>query len=155
MNSTASMNRSFTMIENMGGYLKIYSNVFLGTNGGGNANGMRISLGISGFSVFIYNNTFVAKSGPNNIFNITNAGDYSVRNNIVFSARSDTTMVRFVGTGSFSHDHNAWYGGSLYGGTSCNNFVSGSEASTCSIDPEFEDYNNDVCKFAFLNNHRL
>lgn len=133
MNSSASNDRSWTMIEALGGNNYIYSNVFLGLHGAGGANG--IDLRGPG-SFYIYCNTIVAKpNASNNTFHLGTSGPAYIRNNIIHT--SDQTAMLIYGSGQVIRDHNLWYGSRI---PSC----SGITGEICNQDPQFTDYaNND------------
>ena len=134
MNSSASADRSWTMLENLTGTNYIYRNVFLGIQGAGGANGLCINTSASGAIFHIYSNTFVAKGGAsNNTMNLVSPGTAYLRNNVVHTV----SQTALTGNMSVTRDHNLWYGSNI---PSC----SGRTGEICGKDPQFVDYaNND------------
>lgn len=132
MNSNVTNDRSWTMIQMLGGTNYIYGNVFLGLQGAEGANGLRISRGQSGVIYYIYNNTFVAKnSASNNTMNLSDAGTAYIRNNIVHT----NNQTALTGNMTTNRDHNLWFGNSI---PSC----SGITGELCNQNPLFIDYAN-------------
>jgi len=132
MNSTASSDRSWTMLENLSGTNYIYGNVFLGLQGAGGANGLNANTNMSGVVFNIYNNTFVAKgSASNNVINMTSPGTATISNN-VFHLQNQTGLT---GDMSKTRSNNLWFGSST---PSC----SGVTGEICGKDPLFVSYSN-------------
>jgi hypothetical protein len=130
MNSNATNDRSWMMLEGLRGIINIYSNVFLGLNGASSANGIATCCNDSGVVLNIFNNTIVSKNGAsNNVFNLNAPGVANLKNNIVYTG-SQTTLT---GTLSAKRDHNLWFGANT---PSC----SGVTGELCRIDPLFSDY---------------
>jgi hypothetical protein len=120
------------MIENLGGDNYIYGNVFLGIRGGEGANGLSFD-GPGRF--YLYNNTFVAKSGSNNTIAVGSGISAIIRNNIIHTATQTALIVN--GNMAVTRDHNLWFGANL---PSC----SGHTGELCNQDPRFTSYaNND------------
>jgi hypothetical protein len=127
MNSTVANDRSWLMLEGLTGTNNIYSNVFLGLNGAGEANGISICCNASGVVFNIFNNTLVAKnSASNNVFNLSSSGVANLRNNIVYAG----SQTMLTGSMNVVRDHNLWYGSNP---PSC----SGLTGELCRIDPLF------------------
>jgi hypothetical protein len=131
--------RSWTMIEMIGASTNyIHNNLFLGIAGAGAANGLNINNCAAGAIFYIYNNTFVAKSGASeNTVSLNNSSQFYFRNNIVYAPVVGTMLG---GSGSVTRDHNLWIGanrpGADTGGLS--------SAVGGGADPLFADYaNND------------
>jgi hypothetical protein len=134
MNSSASNDRSWTMLENLTGTNYIYGNVFLGLQGAGSANGLCAGVSGNGAVFYIQNNTFVAKgSASNNVVSLGDAGTANLRNNI-FHLQNQTALT---GTMTVNRSNNHWFGSSI---PSC----SGVPGDVCGTNPNFADYaNND------------
>ena len=129
MNSAATNDRSWTMLENLTGTNNIYGNVFLGIQGGEAANGLVVDSSDSAAVFNIYNNTFVAKSGAdNNVLNLVAPGVANIRNNI-FYLQTQVMTGSMTKNRSFNH----WFGSNL---PSC----SGLTGEICGGDPKFTNY---------------
>lgn len=129
MNSAASADRSWTMIQALRGTNYIYNNVFLGIQGAGGGNGL--SLGSPG-TYHIYNNTFVAKSGAsNNTINVAD-GTYFIKNNIIYT-ENQTAFLDNSSQNTITRSNNVWYGSRL---PSC----SGITGELCNQNPLFTNY---------------
>lgn len=139
LNTDATNNRSWCMLEDFTGYVKVYGNVFLGIDGGESANGFCIHSTVDPFNLYLYNNTFVCKSGPSNVIRPSGAGTAYVKNNIVYDADAVTIVDQNMGT-AFINDYNSWYGGgaSDYDGGTCADFKGANSA--CGQDPLFANY---------------
>ena len=108
MNSAATNDRSWMMLENLSGTNNIYGNLFLGLQGAEYANGISSSDNKSGMVFNIYNNTFVAKNDAStNMLNLQGTGTANLRNNILYAGGSQTMKT---GTMTVNRDHNLWYG---------------------------------------------
>lgn len=135
MNSSASNDRSWMMLESLSGTNNIHGNVFVGIQGAGAANGISASGNRTGVIFNIFDNTFVTKRGAsNNILNLASPGTANVRNNI-FHTDGQTALT---GSMSVVRDHNLWFGPNI---PSC----SGKVGEICGRDPLFtnmavEDY---------------
>jgi hypothetical protein len=130
MNTVATNNRSWTMLENLSGTNYIYGNVFLGLNGASSANGLNINTSNTGVVFYICDNTFVCKnSASNNIMNLQGVGTAYIRNNIVHAVSQNI----FPGNMTMVTDHNLWYGG--FNAPACTGCLQGQ-------DPLFTDYTN-------------
>jgi hypothetical protein len=130
MNSNASSDRSWTMLESLSGTNNIYGNVFLGLQGAGGANGLNANSNRTGVVFNIYNNTFVAKNGAsNNVINMSSPGTANIVNN-VFHLGGQTALT---GTMTKNRSYNLWFGSSI---PSC----SGITGETCGQDPLFTNY---------------
>jgi len=131
MNSAATNDRSWMMLEGLKGTNNIYGNVLLGLKGASAANGIATCCNDSSVVFNIYNNTIVAKNGAsNNVFNLNAPGTANLVNNII-SVGSQTMLT---GSMSVKRDHNLWYGSSTPSCTS---------TELCRVDPKFVDYAND------------
>jgi hypothetical protein len=136
MNSASSPNdRSWLMMERLTGTNYVYGNVFVGLQGGEDANGA-VFESIAGSTYNIYNNTFVAKSGSNNTVGAgVGTGTMNITNNIVYTASGQTALA--TGPGTFNRSFNHWFGTNI---PSC----AGIPGEVCGTDPSFTDYaNND------------
>jgi hypothetical protein len=130
MNSSATNDRSWTMLENLSGTSYIYGNLFLGIAGASEANGISINSSAGGAVFHIYGNTIVAKnSASNNVFNLDGAGQAIMRNNIVHTG----SQTALTGSMQVSRDHNIWLGSNI---PSC----AGRAGELCGVDPKFVDY---------------
>ena len=138
LNTDSAYHRSWTMLEAMEGEYHIYSNVFLGTQGGQNANGLAISRAASSnFKAYIHGNTFIAKDGPGNTLAIQGSGTYYYSNNILMYG-----SIKSPAASNFIRSNNIYYQGSHYSGSSCSEWISDESNSHCD-DPGFIDYDND------------
>ncbi len=130
MNSAATNDRSWMMLESLKGTINIHDNLLLGLNGASSANGISSSSNDSSVVFNIYNNTFVSKSNAsNNMLNLAAPGVANLKNNI-FSAVSQTMLT---GSMTVKRDHNLWNGSYA---PSC----SGQTGELCGVDPMFTDY---------------
>jgi hypothetical protein len=128
MNSAAANDRSWTMLENLSGTNYIYGNLFLGIAGASQANGICINSSAGGAVFHIYGNTIVAKnSASNNTFNLADAGQAIIRNNIIYTGN----QTALYGNMQVSRDHNIWFG---------SNIPSCAAGELCGVDPKFVDY---------------
>jgi hypothetical protein len=131
MNSDASADRSWMMLENLGGTINVYGNLFLGLKGASGANGIASNSNESTIVFNFYNNTIVSKPGAtNNIFNLQTPGTANLRNNIVYTAG----QTLFASNMKTVRDHNLWFGST----PSC----SGLTGELCGVNPNFKDYTN-------------
>lgn len=132
MNSNATNDRSWMMLEAMSGTNNIYGNEFIGLKGAEGANGISASLNGSDAVFNIYNNTFVAKNGAsNNVLNLAGSGVANVRNNIVHTQN----QTALTGNMRINRSNNLWFGNNI---PSC----SGGTAEICGRDPMFQSYVN-------------
>jgi hypothetical protein len=130
MNSAASNDRSWLMLEHLAGTNHIYGNLFLGIQGASGANGISVTNSAPGTLFHIYGNTMIAKnSASNNVFNLDGAGQAILRNNIIHTVN----QTALYGNMQVSRDHNIWFGTNI---PSC----SGRTGELCGIDPKFVDY---------------
>ena len=112
MNTTATNNKSWHMIEGMGpGAVNIYGNLYVGTQGASQANGITLDSNLTGMIVNIYGNTIVEKAGgPNNLFNITGPGIFNLSDNIIYNTDAGNALT---GGDSLIRTHNLWYGANI------------------------------------------
>lgn len=130
MNSAATNDRSWLMLERLAGTNYIYGNVFLGVRGAESANGIACGLLSNSDVLNIFNNTFVAKNGAsNNVLNLGLPGKAYVTNNI-FHLQGQTALT---GTMPIVRSHNLWFGTNT---PSC----SGLPTEICGQDPQFVNY---------------
>jgi len=130
MNSAATNDRSWLMLESLTGTNNIYSNVFLGIQGASEANGISACCNQSGVVFNIFGNTFVAKNGAsNNVLNLAGSGTANIRNNI-FHLGGQTALT---GTMTKNRSNNLWFGSSI---PSCSGFT----GDVCGTDPMFTNY---------------
>ncbi|MES2990223.1 MAG: hypothetical protein V4844_02290 [Pseudomonadota bacterium] len=130
MNSNATNDRSWMMLEGLRGTINIYSNVFLGLNGGSAANGIATCCNQTDVVFNIFNNTLVSKgSASNNVFNLNAPGVANLKNNIVYT-QWQTTLT---GGMTVKRDHNLWFGSNI---PSC----SGGIGEICGVNPQFTNY---------------
>ena len=130
MNSTASADRSWTMMERLSGTNYIYGNVFLGIQGAGGANGLNVHNSASGAVFNIFNNTFVTKgTSSNNVLNLSDSGTANLTNNI-FHLQNQTAIT---GGMVMKRSYNLWYGTRI---PSC----IGIPGEICGRDPLFTSY---------------
>lgn len=130
MNSAATNDRSWLMLESLTGTNDIYGNVFLGIQGASEANGISACCNQSGVVFNIYDNTFVAKNGAsNNVLNLAGSGTANIRNNI-FHLGGQTALT---GDMAKNRSNNHWFGSSI---PSC----SGGSGEVCGSDPMFTNY---------------
>ena len=111
MNTTATNNKSWCMIENMGGTLLIYNNLFLGLQGDSAGNGCSIS-GASGSPApqtqVFYGNTFIALNGSmTNLIDCNYDVPCNVENNIVYTTAGSSNALKREVT---KRNNNLWYG---------------------------------------------
>jgi len=132
MNSVATNDRSWMMLENLKGTINIYGNLLLGLQGASNANGIAVDASDNSAVFNIYDNTFVSKSSAsNNMLNLYAPGVANLKNNI-FSA---TWQTMLNGNMTVRRDHNLWQGQNT---PNC----AGGTNESCGIDPKFVDYTN-------------
>ncbi len=132
MNSAATNDRSWMMLENLKGTINIHDNLLLGLQGATNANGIAADSNDPGVVFNIFNNTFVSKpNASNNQLNLYSPGVANLRNNI-FSA---TWQTMLSGDMTVNRDHNLWSGSNT---PSC----SGLAGELCGVDPLFTDLTN-------------
>jgi hypothetical protein len=132
MNSAATNDRSWMMLENLKGTVNIHDNLLLGLNGASAANGIAADSNDAGVVFNIFNNTFVSKGdASNNILNLYAPGVANIRNNIISSV-SQTALHAGM---TVNRDHNLWIGSNI---PSC----SGVTGEMCGVDPHFTDYTN-------------
>jgi len=119
MNTTASNNKSFHMLEGLTGSVNIYGNVYVGQRGGGAGNGINMNSNQSGMVANIYGNTVVQRAGgTNNLFNLKGNGQWTLRNNVVYSTDAGNALLGdAVGTSRMTRSNNLWFGS---GSPSCN-----------------------------------
>jgi len=130
MNSVASNDRSWTMMERLSGSNYIYGNVFLGLQGAGGANGLNVHNSAGGAVFNIFNNTFVAKgTASNNVLSLQDTGTANITNN-VFHLQNQTALT---GNMPKSRSYNLWYGANI---PSC----TGITGELCGRDPMFTNY---------------
>ena len=131
MNSAATNDRSWMMLENLTGTVNIYSNVLVGLSGADSANGIATDSDGSGVVLNIFNNTIVAKgTASNNVMNLNAPGAVNVRNNIVDTVAQEA----LVGNMAVTRDHNLWVGANV---PNCGS------TELCQVNPQFTDYTND------------
>ena len=135
--------RSWTMLEGMTGRLNIVSNVFIGTRGGLSANGLNVNGGRSGLRAHIYNNTFVAKEGPNHIIAVRGDGRFDFKNNIVYSMKPGGTVVKSPLPESLERSNNLYFGGGLFAGLNAQDWAAAETGSLLNVDPLFADLDAD------------
>jgi hypothetical protein len=133
MNTTATQNKSWHMLEQLGtGYVNIYGNLYVGLQGASGANGIAADNNNSGATFHIYGNTIVEKAGgPNNLFNISGSGSYYLSDNIIYSTDAGNALTG--GETFTSRDHNLWYGAGI---PSCSGFT----GDICGSNPLFTNY---------------
>ena len=130
MNSNATNDRSWMMMESLSGTVNIVGNEFIGLKGAGEANGISASGNRSDAVFNIYNNTFVSKgSASNNVMNLSGSGVAHLTNNIVHTVY----QTALTGTMSRTRSNNLWYG---------SNIPSCQSSEICGKDPQFVSYTN-------------
>jgi len=130
MNSSATNDRSWMMLESLSGTVSIYGNVFIGLRGADGANGISASGNRSDAVFNIYNNTFVSKgTASNNVLNLSGSGVANLRNNVIHTVN----QTALTGTMSRTRSNNLWYGG---------NTPSCQASEICGRDPLFISYTN-------------
>lgn len=124
---------SWTMLENMSGTVKIYSNVFVGGGGSVATNGMNFNSCYSSVIVYLYNNTFIAHKTPVNTVRFQNSGTlYSANNVGQADGISGTTL-------QWDWFNTGWNRNFFYNFGNCNSTFTGSGGS-CNLDPHFTNY---------------
>ena len=131
MNTTDTAgDRSWCMLQHLGGTNYIYDNLFLGISGG--PNGCAIFAGQSGVVHHFSYNTVVAKgTASNHTLNLQGTGTINIRNNIFRTGNQGYTLSMYI-----NRSNNLWYGGRAPWCTGT--------GEICGKDPLFRDYaNND------------
>ncbi len=129
MNTTEDNDRSWTMLENNEGDHYIYGNVFEGIDGAEAANGLSGG-GQDTYQYYVYNNTFVAKSGPTNIIGMPVNTTFT--NNIIDARTGYTGCASGVCEASI-RTYNLWNGSAV---PACD------QTGEVCDDPDFTDYAN-------------
>jgi len=130
MNSSATNDRSWMMLEGLSGSINIVGNEFIGLQGADAANGISASGNRSDAVFNIYNNTFVSKgTASNNVLNLSGSGVAHLNNNVIHTVN----QTALTGTMSLTRSNNLWYGGNI---PSCQT------SELCGKDPLFVSYTN-------------
>ncbi|MGZ3805520.1 MAG: hypothetical protein ACXVB4_14990 [Pseudobdellovibrionaceae bacterium] len=137
---------SWTMLENMSGINKIYSNIFVGGGGAVATNGLDFNSCAPSVIVFLYNNTFVAHGTPVNTVRFQNTGTLYAENNIGVADGISGVTLQWDWTKA-AVDRNYFYN---FG--NCDSSYTGLNG-TCNTDPKFVDYANN--NFALQSNSPL
>ncbi|MBN2529845.1 MAG: right-handed parallel beta-helix repeat-containing protein [Deltaproteobacteria bacterium] len=136
--------RSWMMVGDPNGIFVIYSNVFLGTSGGSQANGIRMGAMASDGAVEICNNTFVVKGGPNNLIYLDANDTYRLlmKNNI-FHASIPISIISRIPART-TRSNNIYYGAQNFSfvGGDADAWLSGIEGSINGQDPMFMDFDS-------------
>jgi hypothetical protein len=134
MNTTATNNKSFFMLEGLSGRVDIYGNVFMNLRGASAANGVNMNSNQSSMVARIYGNTVVQKGGGNNLWNLKGSGSWDLRNNITYVTGVGNSLTGdAVGTSRMTRQNNLWYGS---GSPSC------VATEICGRDPMFTSLTN-------------
>lgn len=136
--TSGSGDNSWMMMEEMGGFLKVFANVFYGRNtvqtGG---NGTVVHFGLVDALYSYFNNTVITKKGPNNTIRFQDAGLLNGKNNLAVSAVAPSgTFWQWTTPGVF--DFNYGY----LTGPSCTSTIAGPHGS-CALNPLLTDFAND------------
>jgi hypothetical protein len=108
MNSAATADRSWMLLQDLAGTNRIYGNVFVGVRGAEAAQGLDVHRSAGSQTAFeVHGNTFVTvDAGSNTVLALSGPGTASIRNN-VFRLNG---QVALAGTMTVVRDHNFWVG---------------------------------------------
>lgn len=129
---TDASDRSWTVLENLKGTNYVYGNIFEAINGcGSSANGFEYAFTVVNTTMNVFNNTFVPKSGAQNVLNMTaceSGNTINIKNNIFrINGQNPST-----GVCTLTRAYNVWFG---TGAPGCG-------ATEICSDPLFTDYTN-------------
>jgi len=143
LNTTSTNDKSWTMLEKVSGSWTFRGNIFVGTDGGEQGNGLMIWGHQPGSRTYLYNNIFVSKSGPGYMIRLGLGASSDVHhyldNNIIYNLGGNAVTVE---GGTLHHNNNITFGPGNYEGLTDDLWANATDLP--STDPLFTDYENGI-----------